>query len=390
MKPIVLSVCLLCLAPPAAFAAPAAASAEAAATEESSGGWWSSIKGCWRATRDYVASVPSRARAKVRAWAKASDEGRTVPDRLQSGLLFSESFDGRQPVVVLIHGLDSATSYWDDLAPLIELAGYTVARLNYPNDQPLEESAAVLAREIAALRSRHPRLSIDVVGHSMGAMVARSYVEGDDYGGGVRRLIMLAPPNHGSCYSRFSLPTEFIEHADLWYHEPDWRWTWWVHDGLGEARNDLTPGSEFLAELNARPRRAGVKYTIVAGNRSCGWRYAANAMRGAAGWLPDWQWTHAAEDRLVSLAGKVEGQTGASDGLVWLESARLEGVDDFVLVPADHTTIACSSNGEPPVAWPTIAARLKRTSAKMKNRARSGKIKSPRAPVSINVEQGID
>lgn len=361
MKPIIVSLCLLCLAPPAAFAAPADTSTETvAAPEESSGGWWASIKGCWRATRDYVASVPSRARAKVRAWAKASDEGRPVPPRLQPGLLFSDNFNGRRPVVVLVHGLDSGTSYWDDLAPLIERAGYTAARLNYPNDQPLTESAAVLAREIAALRSRHPRLSIDLVGHSMGAIIARSYVEGDDYGGGVRRLILLAPPNHGSCYSRFSLPTEFIEHADLWYHEPDWRWTWWVHDGLGEARNDLAPGSDFLTDINARPRRAGVKYTIVAGNRSCGWRYTANAMRGAAGWLPDWQWTHAAEDHLVSLAGKVEGQTGASDGLVSLESARLEGVDDFVLVPADHTTIACSSNGEPPVAWTTIAARLKR------------------------------
>lgn len=365
MKQIVLSLCLLCLTPPAAFAARAA---DVAVSEEPSGGWWASVKGCWRATRDYVASVPSRARGRVRAWAKASDEGHPLPARLQPGFLFSENFNGRRPVVVLIHGLDSGTSYWDDLAPLVERAGFAVARLNYPNDQPLAESAAVLAREIAGLRGRHPRLSIDLVAHSMGAMIARAYVEGDDYGGGVRRLIMLAPPNHGSCYSRFSLPTEFIEHADLWYHEPDWRWTWWVHDGLGEARNDLTPGSDFLAEINARPRRAGVKYTIVAGNRSCGWRHTANAMRGAAGWLPDWQWTRSAEDRLVSLAGKVEGQTGASDGLVSLESARLEGVDDFVLVPADHTTIACSANGDLPVAWPAISARLKRPKAKAVNK----------------------
>jgi pimeloyl-ACP methyl ester carboxylesterase len=381
MRRILLGLCLLCLTPAAWAAPPVAAVASSAAVsvtrsanqpaapsdappDESSGGWLDSIKGCWRATRDYIASVPGRTRARVRAWAKKSDEGRPLPARLRPGFVCSESFNGRRPVVVLIHGLDSGTGYWDDLAPLVEGAGYAVARLNYPNDQPLAESATVLAREVAALRSRHPRVSIDIVAHSMGAMIARAYVEGDDYPGGVRRLIMLAPPNHGSCYSRFSLPTEFIEHADLWYHDSDWRWTWWVHDGLGEARNDLTPGSDFLAGLNARPRRAGVKYTIVAGNRSCGWRYTANAMRGAAEWLPDWQWTRAAEQRVVSLAGKVEGQTGGSDGLVWLDSVRLEGVDDFVLVPADHTTIACSANGCEPVAWPTIAARLKRPSAK--------------------------
>ncbi len=37
-------------------------------------------------------------------------------------------------------------------------------------------------------------------------------------------------------------------------------------DGLGEAAEDLTPGSRFLRDLNRRPRRSGVSYHILAGD----------------------------------------------------------------------------------------------------------------------------
>ena len=37
-------------------------------------------------------------------------------------------------------------------------------------------------------------------------------------------------------------------------------------DGHGEAADDLKPDSEFLKALNAGPRRAGVRYTIILGD----------------------------------------------------------------------------------------------------------------------------
>lgn len=353
MRRVVL-VCVLCLSPSAAWA-------DAAARSDSPPvGWLARFKGGCVACRDYVAALPDKSRACLRRWAERCDEGRETPAHRRAGLILPNALDARQPLVVLIHGLDSGPAYWCDLAPLLEASGHRVARFNYPNDQPLDESAALLADELASLRRQHPRLKFDLVGHSMGALIARAYIEGDHYQGGVRRLIMLAPPNQGSCYARFSQPAELAEHVQLWSSDPAWRWTWLVSDGLGEARRDLSPGSPFLDDLNARPRRPGVRYTIVAGNRSCGWRYTAGAMRLASCWLPDVRYCRTAQEAIADWAVKVEGRTGSSDGLVRLASTRLPGVDDYVILPADHTTLTCSRGGRPPVAWKVIEERLKK------------------------------
>ena len=276
------------------------------------------------------------------------------------GLRLPEQFapDGR--LVVLIHGLDSDAEYWQDLVPLLENEGYAVAPLLYPNDQPVAESARLLAAEMAALRAEHPRLKVDIVAHSMGGMIARAYLEGDDYEEGVTRLVLLAPPNQGSCYSRFSVCCDTVEHFRLWRSEPEWSWTWMVTDGLGEARRDIAPGSRFLTDLNARGRCQDVRYTIVAGNRSCGWRYAAGVMRWSTVCVPDTQWGMKLGGKLHQWATDLESRETSNDGLVEVRSVLLPGVDDFVILPADHTTIACSRNGRPPVAWPIIKDRLAR------------------------------
>ncbi|MGH7137602.1 MAG: esterase/lipase family protein [Pirellulales bacterium] len=261
-------------------------------------------------------------------------------------------------LVVLIHGLDSDSDYWQDLVPLFEAEGFAVAPLVYPNDQPVKESARLLAGEMAALAARHPRLKTNIVAHSMGGILARAYLEGDDYAGNVERLLLLAPPNHGSCYSRFSVCCDAVEHFRLWRSEPEWSWTWMIADGLGEARHDIAPGSRFLADLNARGRRQGVRYTIVAGNRSCGWRYAGNVVRWSTVCMPDTRWGTHFSGKLHAWAADLESRESTSDGLVTIDSALLPGVDDLVILPADHTTLACSRNGQPPVAWPIIRDRL--------------------------------
>ena len=40
-----------------------------------------------------------------------------------------------------------------------------------------------------------------------------------------------------------------------------------LSDGLGQAAQDMLPGSPFLTGLNRRPRRQGLPYHIVAGDR---------------------------------------------------------------------------------------------------------------------------
>ena len=57
----------------------------------------------------------------------------------------------------------------------------------------------------------------------MGGLVARAWVEGDAYvPESVGKLILIAPPNHGSRWASLRLILEAEEHYHLWRHEPDW------------------------------------------------------------------------------------------------------------------------------------------------------------------------
>jgi pimeloyl-ACP methyl ester carboxylesterase len=273
---------------------------------------------------------------------------------------FSEA-DGR--LVILIHGLDSGADVWGCLAPRLECEGYRVAYFNYPAAQGIADSAELFAQNMTVLRETFPGLKVDIVAHSMGSLVARSYVEGPQYADGdVDHLLLIAPPNHGSSWAGAEWALKLTRNCDLCMHDPDWHWTWMITDGLGEGARDLKPKSPFLRQLNGRPRRAGVKYTIIAGSQGPGWRIAAGAVAAPAGWVPnrcaEWWGIRHARHGLQHWSDSLRSHTGKSDGPVTVKSARLDGVADLVLLPADHTAMYCAVGGRPPAAWETIRDRL--------------------------------
>jgi len=335
-------------------------------------GWfqssWQSTKAFTSRACDRVGAFTAAQGKKIAAasdrameWVQEKALGCTPAECQRSyGLQLPESLSAERPLAVLVHGLDSGSDYFGDLAALLEQEGIQVATFDYPNDQEIARSAELFACEFAALRAARGDRQIDVITHSMGGLVARSYVEGPAYAGGVDRLILVAPPNHGSSYSRWNCCSEIAEHFMLWRNHPSWHWSWPFIDGVGEAGDDMQQDSDFLEMLNALPRRQGVRYTVIAGNRSCGWRYAATSVRLAARLIPDWNTAAdaAAREQLFGWAAALRERPCSHDGLVAVESARLNGVDDFVVVPGDHTTIACSRDGLPPAAWPVIKDRL--------------------------------
>ena len=136
-----------------------------------------------------------------------------------------------------------------------------------------------------------------------------------------------------------------------------------ITDGLGEAGSDLKPRSKFLKSLNANPRRDGVKYTIVAGNLNPARRMTANCLENTASWIPNrvsnvWGIRHT-KNKLAGSAQRMR-ERGKSDGPVGVSRCKLKGVDDFVVVAADHTSLHYPINGNPPAAWETIRDRLSR------------------------------
>lgn len=90
--------------------------------------------------------------------------------------------------------------------PLIDQfadAGYTEENhyLNiffYDWRQPLADNATALKTRIAEVMSKAGATEVDLVGHSMGGLVARAYIQSSIYGNDVAHLITLGSPHQGA------------------------------------------------------------------------------------------------------------------------------------------------------------------------------------------------
>ncbi|MFG0330401.1 MAG: esterase/lipase family protein [Phycisphaerales bacterium] len=270
-------------------------------------------------------------------------------------------------VVVLIHGLDDPGIIWNSLRP--ELLAHDVPTLefHYPNDQSIRASAIRFTEELISLRA-HGVERVQLVAHSMGGLVCRETLTAPTlYGGNATghadrpdlvRIIMVGPPNYGSEMARFRFLSEARDQIARAL-SGDGLLFGSVFDGAGEAQVDLLPGSDFLVALNSRPIPRDCPVTIIAGNVSPVTTSTIDlALAQLRPWAPNGevdQWLLETRDALAEVAN------GAGDGCVSLESARLAGVDDFVVVHGNHVTMIRSvpvlSNGGPP-AIPVILDRL--------------------------------
>ncbi|CAA9427168.1 MAG: hypothetical protein AVDCRST_MAG64-3240, partial [uncultured Phycisphaerae bacterium] len=310
-----------------------------------------------RIERSTLPTHPTAARRAARLL--ATGDAACPPGRY--GLLVPEKYDPARPLVLLIHGLDSDSVMWGSMVNLLQADGHQVACFNYPDDGPIADAGLLLADGLADLRVKHPNAKpVMVIGHSMGGLVARHYVEGPAFRGDVDRLLMLGTPNSGSSWTGWRWATEWHSQYKTCQREGNWTWSRLTDDGNGEAARDLQPGSEFLKSLNARPRREGVRYTVVAGDRNAVREVAADWVACTANWFPErstrwWGFRHA-HGGLVHKANEMRQTPAADDGPVTVESCKLPGVNDFVVVRADHTGLVC---GHPPAAWEVVRARLR-------------------------------
>jgi len=127
------------------------------------------------------------------------------------------------PPVVLVHGIFRNQRDMRRLRKIFESAGRrTLAPSLKPNDGSVPLN--VLARQLADFVADNlaPGERCDLVGHSMGAMVARAYIQRHGGRERTRRFITLAAPHHGSLLA----------------------WCW-----PGRGARDLRPGSPFLRDL---------------------------------------------------------------------------------------------------------------------------------------------
>jgi hypothetical protein len=139
-------------------------------------------------------------------------------------------------VVVVLHGLFATAGALRPLRNRIEQAThFKTASFSY---EPGCNLTTVVARLRTLLRRLPPSCSIHLVGHSMGGLAARYYVQVGEGDGRVHQTISLASPFHGSNIARY-VPRRFCP--------------------------DLEPGSAALRELlRHHPRADHVPHTSIA------------------------------------------------------------------------------------------------------------------------------
>ncbi|MCA9309916.1 MAG: hypothetical protein KDA21_01850 [Phycisphaerales bacterium] len=261
------------------------------------------------------------------AWLSLEDAG-ALPERL----------------VLLVHGLDEPGDIWDDLAPVLVADGHHVARFEYPNDQDPALSADSLHEALADLRARGV-VSVSLVCHSMGGLVARDVLTREGFYGGdgaghddlpaVAHFITVGTPNHGSPFASLQPIAEAREQVSRWLDDPanTARVSAFQHDGTGEAAVALAEGSDYLEDLNGRGLPRDVEMTVIIGRVTP--PQAAATIRVvtrsalASRLLPSGflRVVEKEADAAVTLVG---------DGVVPVDSARLEGVSDTIVLQADH------------------------------------------------------
>ena len=137
--------------------------------------------------------------------------------------------------IVLLHGYMMNRTNWLWLGPHLARRGLgPLHGLSYFTLQPIADSARRLAAYVEALAKREGIERVDLVGHSMGGLVARYYIEKLGGAARVRRLITIATPHHGTRLGRLA---------------------------IGAARREIVPGSPHCAPFTGAPE--GVDYTSI-------------------------------------------------------------------------------------------------------------------------------
>lgn len=129
------------------------------------------------------------------------------------------------PVILVPGAFGQDWVYWNVMQYLLERDGYHVYSLTFPRFTfaDLRASAALLAEKVEAVTMSEDAPAVNLVGHSMGGLIARHFMDVQGGAGRVNHLVCLGTPHHGT-YTALGAPI------------------------LAAARQ-VTPGSSFLAEV---------------------------------------------------------------------------------------------------------------------------------------------
>jgi triacylglycerol lipase len=210
-------------------------------------------------------------------------------------LLFAQCDKDPNPVtdseinanVVLLHGLRQSSRSMEKMEEVLLNHGYSVINVDYPStDHSIEYLSSVTLHDILEPINEKSSSPIHFVTHSMGGIIVRYYLKHkklDNLG----RVVMISPPNQGSELVDLLKDRAVLERI------------------YGPAAAQLSLESDSLVK-SLGP--VDFELGVIAGSKSFNPLYSA--------FLP-----------------------GPDDGVVTIESMKIEGMKDFIILPLTHTFI---------------------------------------------------
>jgi triacylglycerol lipase len=202
---------------------------------------------------------------------------------------FAKNNDG--DYVILLHGLARTSKSMNKMEKFLTENGYNVININYPSKKKtIQEISGILDKNIKE-QCFDKTKRINFVTHSMGGIVVRYYLKHNKLEK-LNKVVMLSPPNCGS------------EIIDVYGYNKMFGWIFRKIEGPAAMQLSTNPKNSLPIQLG----KVDFDLGIITGNKS--------------------------NNILVSWMIK-----GENDGKVSVESSKVDGMKEHIILPFSHTFI---------------------------------------------------